>query len=870
MLTIHSQSLKGTIKDINQESIVGASVILKNKEEKIINYTYSNDNGIYELKTSQIGQFFLYANAMGHAQKKIEITINENNQIQNFELTPKFEELKEIIIQSTKPIAIKKDTIVINADSFRQGNEQVVEDLLKKIPGLNIDSDGKIKVGNQEVEKVMIEGDDFFEKGYRLLTKNMPANPIDKVEIYQRYSNNKHLKGIEESEKVAINLTLKEDFKRQWFGNMTLGYGLVAENFYELRVNLMNFGKKSKYYFLTNLNNLGIDAVGDINHLVRPFRIDEPSAIGDNQSANQFIGLGFSTPQLSAKRTNFNNAEMLSLNSIFTLTEKVKFKLLGFLNTDENDFFRNSFQSFFINNENFQNTEDFVGRKTLFTAFGKIDLIYDMSKNKTIEFTSKFNQTNENNRSDLDFNQVLLNEKLKQLNQLIDQKIVFTNKFKPNKVLLINGRYINEKKPQNYSVNQFIFEDLFNVDANSTKQFSENKMQYAGLEAHLMNKKSNGDLFEIKFSNELRIDEFNTRFELFNGDNLIDSSALFNNQLTMLVNDLNLSARYRLKLNNFNFLMQSSVHQLYNQIDSFGQKSSQRPFFIVPKIGVELKINEKNKMNMSYSFNTTNAGVLDVYSGFVQTSFRSFSKGLNDFKQLQASNAILNYILGSWSDKFFANAFVMYAKNHDFFSSNSFITPSYNLSERIIIKDQEMLNFSSSVDNYFKAIKSNLKMNLGVTKMNYKNIINNSDLRQVKSFNYNYGFELRSGFSGIFNYHIGTKWQTNEIRTTFNNRFTDNVSFLDLSFVFNEKINFQIKSERYHFGNLDSNNNNYYFLDFDLRYNAKPNKLTFYLTGNNLFNTKTFRNYSISDINISKTEFRLLPRYILLKLEYRF
>ncbi len=118
---------------------------------------------------------------------------------------------------------------MFNADSFKQGNEQVIEDLLRKIPGLNIDSDGTIKVGNQEIEKVMIDGDDMFEKGYKILTKNMPVNPVDKIELLQNYSNNKHLKGIENSEKVALNLTLKDDYKRTWFGNTNLGYGLFQK-----------------------------------------------------------------------------------------------------------------------------------------------------------------------------------------------------------------------------------------------------------------------------------------------------------------------------------------------------------------------------------------------------------------------------------------------------------------------------------------------------------------------------------------------------------------------------------------------------------------------------------------------------------------
>jgi len=96
------------------------------------------------------------------------------------------------------------------------------------------------------------------------------------------------------------------------------------------------------------------------------------------------------------------------------------------------------------------------------------------------------------------------------------------------------------------------------------------------------------------------------------------------------------------------------------------------------------------------------------------------------------------------------------------------------------------------------------------------------------------------------------------------------MSFLDLSFVFSDQFNVQVQSERYFFGNLDKANNNYYFLDVEAQYVVKENKLSFFLSANNLFNTKTFRNYSISDINVSKTAYRLLPSYVLLKLEYRF
>lgn len=863
--------IKGYVTDSETTKGVFASVVLKDEQGKIITYTNTKNEGYFELKILFKGVFNLSVSSLSYEaqSKKIEITSSVKIK-ENFVLKPRSTVLQEVVVQSRRPITVKKDTIVFNAKYFLQGNEQVVEDLLKKIPGLNVLTDGTIKIGNQEVEKVMIDGDDFFEKGYKIVTKNMPVNPIDKVEVYQNYSNNKHLKGIENSEKVALNLTLKEEAKRIWFGNAFGGYGLVSENRYEFRANLMNFGKKSKHYFLTNFNNIGIDAVGDINHLIRPFRYDEPASLGDNQSANSLLALNYELPNLKKRRVNLNNAEMLSLNSIFTLSEKVKLKTLGFLNTDEVDFFRNSFQTFSVGNTTFTNTENFVGRKTQLTGFGKIDITYDISKTKTVEYTGKFNKTNEINSSDLLFNNDLLNERLNANNQLFDQKIVYTNKFKDNKVFLLSTRYINEKTPQNYSINQFIFNDLFTENANNTKQFSENKMQFAGVEAQLLDKKKNGDLFEIKMGNQLRIDNLNTRFELLQNDNNLTFPNGYQNNLTYATNDLYLSAKYRFKLKNFNLLTQTDTHQLFNQLQNFNIKSNQNPFFIMPKIGLDWKINDKNKILTSYSYNTTNAGVLDVYSGFAQTGFRSFSKGLEEFNQLNSSSAILNYTNGSWGEKFFANTFILYSKNNDFFSTNSIIAQNYSQAKKIIIKNRELLSISSSIDRYFKPIKSNLKINLGATKTNFKNIVNNSNLREVKNLNADYGFELRSGFRGFFNYHIGSKWNYNEVETTIKNNFTDNMSFIDLSFMFNDKFNIQAQSERYFFGNLDKDNNKYYFLDLEARYVVKENKLTFFLSGNNLFNTEKFRNYSVSDINISQTEYRLMPRYVIIKMEYRF
>ncbi len=865
-------TIYGIVKD-NLGSLNSTSIILKDSLSKsIVSYTYSDNDGNYKLQTNKIGKFNLVFTSLGYETKIVPFTIDpEQNQIKiDVVLIGKPMDLDEVIIKAESPISIKKDTINFKIKYFVNGTEQTVEDLLKKIPGLQIDSEGTIKVGNQEIEKLMVDGDDLFEKGYKILSKNMPAYPIEEVQVLKNYSNNRLLKGIEESNKVALNLKLNEKAKRIWFGNIETSVG--TDNFYQIKGNLMNFGKKNKYYFLTNLNNIGYDATGDIEHLIRPFRINEPASIGDNQIANSILSLSPNQLNFKQSRTNFNNAELVSLNAIFNPTEKLKIKTLGFFNWDETNFFRNSIDLVNVNGTNFTNTEGYQLSNKKSIAFGKLDFIYNISKTKMLEATTKYNNGDFNDGANLVFNNNSTIENLQYQNTLFDQKVSYTNKYKNKKVFLFTGRLINEKTPQHYKINQFFYEDLFpnNANANSVLQLSENQMQFAGVNAHLLDRKEKGHLLELQLGNEYRKDKLSTTFLLLDNETVLEQPNGYQNEISYNVNDLYLKTKYLLKINDFGLIGKLDFHQLFNVLVTYDNvTSSQKPFFINPSIGFDWKINDKNKIISSYSYNTSNAKIIDVYSDFILRGYRSFSKGTGNFNQLDVSSLVFNYQLGNWSDRFFANTFILYSKNHDFFSTNTIIEQNYTQAEKILIKDRKFISINSKLDYYFKFISSNLKLDLGITNSEFKNIVNNSNLRQVKSNNFNYGLELRSGFKGIFNYHIGTKWTRTEIKTIVDNSFTDNISFLDLSFVFNKKFDFQLQSESYYFGNLQTDNT-YYFLDFDAHYKLIENKLTLGLKGKNLFNTKKFSNYSVSDIGTSTTQYRLMPRIVMFELEYRF
>ncbi len=441
---------------------------------------------------------------------------------------------------------------------------------------------------------------------------------------------------------------------------------------------------------------------------------------------------------------------------------------------------------------------------------------------------------------------------------------------KSNHVFLLKGRYINETKPEDYYINQFFFTDLFPgvENAEQIKQSNKIYLQYGGFEAHLLNRKENSDLLEIKAGNQLRRDQLHSSFFILDSsDMLIRQPSGYQNRTSYLVSDSYLATKYLKSMSEVSLIGKLDFHYIYNQKESFDTNNSQHVFYINPSIGLMWKPNDKHKINGTYSFTTSNAGVLDVYDNWALTGFRSFNRGTGSFNQLNSSTAFLNYQYGDWSDNFLVNTMILYSRNHDFFSTSTVLAQNYIQSEKALFKDRELLNVTSNIDRFIPIISSNLKLSLGYSQTNYKNIVNDV-LRKVTSNHYSLGFELRSAFLGFFNYHLGSKWSTSVIQTTSSNSFTNNMTFIDILFKLSNTSNIQIQSERYFFGN--TGDNIYYFLDMDWKYIIKPNKLTLTLSGRNLLDTDSFRTASITDISALTTEYNLIPRYVLLKAEYRF
>ena len=189
--------------------------------------------------------------------------------------------LDGINIVSKMPVTIKGDTIVYNADSFKNGTERKLEDVLKKLPGVEINDDGEIEVEGKTVEKIMVDGKDFFDGDTKLATKNIPSNALDKIEVLRNYADVSQLSGVQNNQdRVAINIKLKEGKKNFWFGDITAGAGNAPdESLYLFQPKLFYYSPKYTINVIGDVNNMGEVVLDrrDIRNFSGGFRSQSPS-----------------------------------------------------------------------------------------------------------------------------------------------------------------------------------------------------------------------------------------------------------------------------------------------------------------------------------------------------------------------------------------------------------------------------------------------------------------------------------------------------------------------------------------------------------------------------------------------------------------
>jgi len=859
----------GTVKNVYDEYISNASVIIKDTEGHIISFGFTDEKGYYSLNAENTGTFTIEVHKSGFVKEHQELNIDKStkNYKLDFVLVDTENVLEDLVIDIPPPVMVSGDTISYDAKAFTTGREQTVEDLLKNIPGLDIDSEGNIQYDGKSIEKVMVDGDDLFNKGYTLLTKNMPNKPLDKVQVLKRYSNNKLLKGVENSDKVALNLTLDEDYKDLWFGDISAGYGLVTENRYDVTGNLMNFSKNYKAFLNVGLNNVGINRTGSIDNMF--YDNNEIESIGERQ-ASQLMGLsGIRPSQLKDHRTRINNAESVSLSVIVPVSEKLKIKTVGFLNFDENYVFNNRYSVTSVGDTYFENTEKNQFKSHLNKFYVNLQATYDLSKTQMLEVSSVWNQGTTNNYNDLTFNGINTLEQLKTRNTFIDQKATYTHQWKGKNAVLLKARYFTNKIPQLYNINDYLMGDLFPFDADAMNNDIQSEKTFVGLEADFKLRQNNNDLIQFQVGYKHNEEDMNAVFQLFDNGTAIRPDG-FQTQSSFIFGDLYARSSYTWIWKKFLISGGAEAHQLFNKFTSLESDKTQNPFYVNPRVNFKWDITPLQIISGGYAINFMNVSAVNVNDTYLLQSSRSFSKGLEDFALTNFQTANLAYSYRHYLARYGFGFSVNYSKQNNVLSSRRALEQNSSLSESILIKGGDTYSFRAH-SNFFlrEFMRSTFKISGIYSASTYFNEINDLGLRKNNNYSQSYKFEWATAMRNSINFRFETEWQFTKIKSPdLTNSYNNVFSFIE-SFHQIGKLQLKAVTEHYYFGNLDKDNRNHYFIDFESSYTIKEN-YTISLRANNILNKKDFTTFNISDIGYSTMSYSLMRRYILLSLKFRF
>ncbi len=251
-------SIKGKLVDTTtKQPIVDATVsVLNAKDSSLATFTLSNKQGVFEVKGLLEGNYRVIISSKGYMEFKKSVAITAAEKLVDFgnlSIEKDYKTLEGVVVTSESPIVIKNDTVQFNASGFKTLPNATVEDLLKKIPGMDVDKEGNIKAQGETVQKVLVDGKEFFGNDPKLATKNLTADMIESVQVFDDMSEQAKFTKIDDgSRSKTINIKLKKDRNKGYFGRALLGIGDNGRYEGNLSVNKFNGSKRISLLFNTN------------------------------------------------------------------------------------------------------------------------------------------------------------------------------------------------------------------------------------------------------------------------------------------------------------------------------------------------------------------------------------------------------------------------------------------------------------------------------------------------------------------------------------------------------------------------------------------------------------------------------------------
>lgn len=885
--TISKAQVKGIVTNANQQPLANATVYLKQKDGLVIAFAKTNETGnfLFNKKYNLTNNDFICASYIGYKDSCLN-AVNTTDSFIIITLNKTATVLKEVVVNNrVSPITVKGDTTKYNIAKFTNGTEDKLEDILKKLPGIDVDATGGLTFKGKKIDKVLIEGEDFFSKDYKVLTKTITAAAISEVEAIENYEEEELLSDAKKGNETVLNIGLKEAFKLKVFGEFTVGAGTNKD--WQLANNLFSLNAKTKIGLINNYNNYAVDIKPNVQEQLQLNDV-LPKNIFSNSNRNLPINTlapitatyeinrdTWASPKVSTLQLNKKVGSKLFIksNSSYKFNELQQFQTIG--------------TSFINSNINILDSGMQAANTYLFST--KNDIEYKLTTTSKLKASVSFNSNDISTNNDIltKFQNMGFNSNYQQTNTNNNfiGKLSYIKKLTANTTFEINYYLANNKNQENIFSNTIRLNNVLGLG--NTDGIVENKVALS--DNHYI---AQAVLYKQFKNNKLSISTnfVNTSSSLISNFFVFDKAVFQNKMLDSLAfkNDLithtniywtEIKNQYKkgklfleVAANYTNY-----TNRLTNQLvgTNFQKYQSNK---ILPSIMVATIIGKYAKLGLLYNQYFLFQDITSFSSGFVQNNINSFTKNESFLPTNITNDYILSYNYNNFLNKgIMFNGSLIYSKNNTpSFIKNSIVAANILNEMSISNKPREDVYLILGGDKFISALKSTLKLNstFGTSKTFDNASVTNFDYNRIYTINISAG--LKSGFKGVFNFYSNITINTNQLNTVLKDGTTttsfsaNNWSTKQSLLIRGSDQLFGYIAYDYNAFNNTSVKSSANFGEFKLSYKPKKSAFSYSVFGRNIFNnTELFSNAITPQISTNSSRV-LLPRTLIFSITRKF
>ncbi len=890
-LSAQSVKIKGVVKDSLGVPMEMANIIAEEKGTgKIESYAITNYEGRYQIDLPINKIYVLKAGYLGYVtfEQTLDLSGNPENLKLDFTLKPQVSSLDGVEIVYEMPVTIKGDTIVYNADSFTTGTERKLGDLLKKLPGIEVNDEGEIQVEGKGVTKVMVDGKDFFDGDSKLATKNIPADAVDKVEVLRNYNEVDQMRGLgNDQDNVAINIKLKEGKKNFWFGEVTAGAGVAdEEERYLVHPKLFYYSPKYSINLITDFNNIG--------EVPFTFR-DYFNFTGGFRNFNRGGGtrfniaesdLGFAVSQNN--RANEIDTKFLAGNFSLTASETLNLSGFAILSDNKTNIVNNSIRQYIATGIT-ENTNTVNDQRNQLGML-KLSSVYKANPNFQFDYDAliKTSKVTENGETLSEFsgieNSISEEKENKPFSINQNANVYYTLNDKNIFAAQVQHLWQDEDPFYNAITDLLPFPGILPVDTtqnrfniNQEKNIKTGKFDAKIDHYYVLNNLSNLN-FTLGITNSNQ--KFNSViFQLLDNSNRLDLSETppingenlpLENDVTFDFTDAFLGLHYKLKAGKFILTPGVTLHNYNVKNEQLGSSTTQNDWMALPDLNVIWEIKKSESLRFDYALSSEYTDVNNYAEAFVFNNYNRMFRGNRNLENALSQNYNLTYFSFNLFNYTNVSASVNYSRRINGFKYNTEIIGINQVSTPFNINSNFPDETFSAFGRFSKRIKKiELRLNANVILNKSFNNINETILAS-ESLTQNYEAAVQTSFKKGPNFEAGYNLSLNDYDNGgLAQTFLTHRPYVNMDVQFLKDFVFSAEWDFYNYTNdTQTIENQYSFVNANLYYKKGDSPWEFQLQGTNILDTGFINSDSFNEQFNTTTQYFVLPRILMLVVKY--